>query len=183
MRIWGGHQVTIEEYSKRERKKYVKKRYWELKADHKCTQCGTQDVRTLSGKTRCASCAETHNKSAKKRREVIGREADVTRNRLKREENKEKRCCHRCGRQDYLTLRGKPYCIACQRKEKARQEKRKLNGSRSAYEKDLRERRAEIGVCTKCGNSKPEPGRKYCTDCLVRERMYKRKNRAILNVL
>ena len=175
--------MTIEEYAKKDRKKYAKRLYWGRVEAHECTQCGKQDARTLEGRTRCAECAEKHNESTRKRREENGREKDVNRYRWRRKEYIENRCCHKCGTQDYLTMRGKALCISCSRKDKARQEKRKQDGSRSVYEKQMRLNRKEIGVCSKCGKSEPEPGRKYCTNCLVRERMYKRKYKAILNVL
>ena len=37
---------------------YAKKRQQKWKEQHRCTQCGEQDERTLAGKTNCAFCSK-----------------------------------------------------------------------------------------------------------------------------
>ncbi len=42
-------------------------RYNRLKAEHRCTKCGQQDERTLSGRICCAACAEKVSEMQKAR--------------------------------------------------------------------------------------------------------------------
>lgn len=56
--------------------KYMKKRYYELKEQHKCVTCGKQDYITKRGAAYCFNCAEKHRLSMLKRREVKDERVD-----------------------------------------------------------------------------------------------------------
>ena len=45
-------------------------RYWRLKEQNRCTDCGNQDQRTLQGKIYCEKCATKRNNEQKRQRRV-----------------------------------------------------------------------------------------------------------------
>ena len=45
-------------------------RYWRLKKEKRCTDCGAQDERTLNGKIYCETCATKRNSEQKRQRRV-----------------------------------------------------------------------------------------------------------------
>lgn len=52
---------------------YLKERYDYLKKNHRCTNCGKKDERTLSGKVHCQACSDKEKKfpSTIKRPELL----------------------------------------------------------------------------------------------------------------
>lgn len=174
--------MTVEEYAKQNRAKKVRLRYDKLVSEHRCTQCGGQDARTLAGRTRCEVC---YAKAYKPRNERSERQRadEVRKHKEKRYERLEAKQCRECGKQDYSTLHGKQLCAACQRRCNEKIKAYAESGKRADNQKRRRLEFEANGKCVKCGRNEPETGRKYCTDCLVRERIYKRKRRAIIKGL
>lgn len=174
--------MTGEEYAKRNRAKKVRLRYDKLVSEHRCTQCGGQDARTLAGRTRCEFC---YAKAYKPRKEWSEQQKadEIRKHKEKRQERLDAMQCRECGKQDYSTLHGKQLCAACQRRTKENAKQYTESGKRAANQMRRREEFIAQGKCVKCGRNEPELGKLHCTDCLVRERIYKRKRRAIIKGL
>lgn len=174
--------MTPEEYAKRHHAEKVRQRYAALASERRCTQCGGQDARTLAGRTRCETC---YAKAYKPRNERSAQQKadEIRRHKELRQERIDARQCRECGNQDYLTLRGQQLCAKCRRRRNENAKRYAESGKRSEHSRRCREERIAKELCTKCGRNKPESGRRYCTDCLVRERLYKRKYRAIIDGL
>ena len=168
--------MTIEEYAKAKQARAMRQRYDRRVADHLCVSCGRQDERTLAGHIRCALC----NEKAYSSPQVVTQDSRARQARQKREKRKalsEMGLCHECGGEDYLTQRGKPLCAACQRRRNRQMEDYRDSGRMAEARKRRRESRRAAGMCTKCGKNVPEEGHVQCTDCLVRDRIYRwRKN-------
>ena len=169
--------MTPEERLDIERKKCKKRRYERRKAAKQCVRCGKQDARTLAGHIECEACAAYMNKYIKPKTGAR-RIHDLEAKRERRVERGEAMLCKDCGRKDYLTLHGKPYCAVCKRKRNEVSKKWRNSGRQAEYQKQRTEIFRENGMCTKCGKQPPEPGRKRCMDCNVRERMYDWKKKA-----
>lgn len=105
--------------------------YYQRKVQHKCTECGKADLRTLSGKTICKRCTEKNRE--RKRLYALEYRADhreVTRTVVatcsyiryhNRQENHE---CVTCGMkmpENWYYVR----CEACRERQKAQREKEK----------------------------------------------------------
>lgn len=168
--------MTVEEYAKAKCARKMRERYDRLVAEHRCVSCTGQDERTLAGHTRCASCYA----KAYKNPQVVT-EDDLKRYAANRQAKKNRfkalGRCHDCGEVDYRVSRGNKLCARCQRRRDKKQEAYRQSGQQSQWQRDRRERFRAAGMCTKCGKNPPEEGRQYCTDCLVRGRMYKRRAR------
>ena len=164
--------MTVEEYAKAKAARKVRERYDRLVAANACVTCGAQDERTLSGRTRCAACYA----KAYKNPQVVT-EADLKRyaanRRAKRKQNEEKGLCRDCGAVDYSVLHGKKLCARCQRRRKGKNDRYHKSGKSAEWQKRRREQYKAEGLCSKCGKNPPEEGRLQCTDCLVRNRIYK----------
>ena len=81
---------------------YTQERYYRLKAEHRCTNCGDQDERTLSGKTLCVPCAEFRSRKSKmlyaETREPRVRSPEYHKNHRERAKElyRERRAAHLC---------------------------------------------------------------------------------------
>lgn len=126
-------------------------------AERRCTCCGVQDSRTLSGKQYCIPCNERQTESGRRRRKYlksVGRcvsctakdsrtesglalcdacaSADMARARVRQNRKRSERVCTKCGVQDSRTLAGSWYCERC---------RLKIN----EYQKTVRRREKEDG--------------------------------------
>lgn len=164
--------MTPEERIALERKRYVQKRYRQCIENHECVNCRTVDERTLAGHIRCERCNrrayQLSRPVTQEQREKLARDK-----RERRRRRSEKQQCHECGRQDYLTLRGRPLCALCQRKRNESERAYHDSGRLAEYQRSRRAAFKAAGMCSKCGKNPPESGRALCTDCLVRDRMYR----------
>lgn len=168
--------MTPEERIALERKRYVHRRYEYCVAHHECVNCRKVDERTLAGHIRCAECydkAYVSNPTPTPEK----RARDAERKRQQRAARAGKRLCVGCGKQDYLTMKGKPLCAACQRRRDEVSLAYRQSGRLAEYQKSRREAFKAAGLCSKCGKNAPEPGRVMCTDCLVRDRMCRWRKR------
>lgn len=168
--------MTVEEYAKAKAARKVRERYDRRVAAKECVTCGGQDERTLAGHTRCAACYA----KAYKNPQVVT-EDDLKRyaanRRAKKNLYKATGRCHDCGAVDYRVSRGKKLCARCLRRRKQKDEGYRQSGQQAEWQKQRRERFVAAGMCAKCGKNPPEEGRKQCTDCLVRGRLYKMRAR------
>lgn len=139
--------MTIQEYRQR------------LKAAHLCRDCKKQDAYTLSGRTRCAECAEREAEAQRKRRKEnpeYNREA-VKRYRAKAVENG---MCVRC-----CTHKRKPgrklceYCL--KRIAQTRRAKQIANG--------MNWPRGANCYCWQCNKRKAVEGKRMCQECIDRQ--------------
>lgn len=85
-----------------DRKEYTKQRYHRLKEEKRCTNCGKQDERTLSGKTMCQSC---------ERNEKTYREKYADKRAFLYNERKRQGLCTRCGKKN--DRKNKISCTEC----------------------------------------------------------------------
>ena len=171
--------MTGEEYAKAKQVKAARKRYDERVAEHRCVTCGEQDERTLAGRTRCAACYAKAYKWPQRMTDESRKSAALKKREFRAAMKAEGRCMN-CGAQDYLTLRGKPLCAGCQRRRNRQQKDYRESGGMAEAGKRRRDARRAAGLCTKCGKNRPEEGHVQCTDCLVRDRMYRRRQRAAM---
>lgn len=174
--------MTTAEYARQKHIREVQSRYSRLMSEKRCTQCGKQDDRTLAGRTRCNECnAKTYvpreNRSERQLLNEKRRRQEI------RQERVEAGLCRECGKEDYLTLRGSHVCVACKRIHKEAAKRYAESGKKAIYRKRRKEELIAEGKCIKCGRNPVETGRKQCTDCLVWERLYRRKRRAIIQGL
>lgn len=72
-------------------------KYEARKANHCCVECGSQDERTLAGKTYCEKCAR-HKLVVQKYRNEL---------------RKKQKICVSCSKQDENTLAGRVRCKEC----------------------------------------------------------------------
>ena len=169
--------MTPEERIKLERKRYVQRRYRYCLEHHECVNCRKVDDRTLAGHIRCHACNDKAYRTAKP--PTSEKKAMYTKaKRDRRNDRAERKVCRDCGREDYLTLRGKPLCAACQRKRNVSHRQYMESGRLSEYQKARRDAFRLAGMCSKCGKNAPEAGHRTCTDCLVRDKLYRLRKKA-----
>ena len=122
--------MTGEEYAKAKQVKAARKRYDARVAEHRCVTCGAQDERTLAGRTRCAACYAKAYKWPQRATDESRKSAALKKREFRAAMKAEGRCMN-CGAQDYLTLRGKPLCVACQRRRNRQQKDYRESGGMS----------------------------------------------------
>lgn len=171
--------MTVDEYAKTKRAKDARRRYDKRLAEHRCVTCGGQDERTLEGHTRCAACyAKAYRNPQVRSADQKKRDAEKKRDRSAARAAAMQ--CVDCGHQDYRTLNGKQFCARCQRRRNATNRAYRDSGRISENQKRRRARLVEMGLCSKCGKNAPEEGRRWCTDCIVRERMRRERKKYAL---
>ena len=57
------------------------------------------------------------------------------------------------------------------------EQKKERNAQLKEYRRQQRQSWRAAGLCSKCGQRKPAPGRKQCTDCLIKSRRNAQKRR------
>jgi len=168
--------MTVEEYAKAKYARKQRERYDRLVAERRCVSCSGQDERTLAGHTRCAACYARAYKNPQ-----VLTEEDLKRyaanRRAKRQKNIENGLCRDCGAMDYRVSRGMKLCARCQRRRDKKAQTYQKSGKRSEWQRNRREQFIAAGMCAKCGRNPPEEGKLQCTDCLVRQRIYKMRAR------
>ena len=174
--------MTTSEYARQKHIQRVRRRYNLLASENRCTQCGKQDERTLAGQKRCNDCFIKTYVPRQYRTEQQKLNEKLRRQEL-RDERTAAGLCRECGREDYLTLRGSHVCVACKRSRDERVKRYAATGKKALNLKRRKEELIAEGKCIKCGRNPVEAGRKQCTDCLVHERLYRRKRRAIIKGL
>lgn len=129
-----------------------------MRLEKRCLNCGKQDERTLSGMSRCQSCADKENRMQRERMDAAPQKR-AAKNAAQREWRRmlRERClCVDCKKQDAYTLNGHARCFECSQKNsiqackvaRATQEKRNINA------KARRDQWREDGRCTRCGGVK-----------------------------
>ena len=150
-----------------------KRSYQKKVNERRCTCCGKQDERTLSGRVYCVECYERHKANASPRKKRT-RQQQLDENQTRREW--EARCrqvqiCVKCGTKDKYTINGHRTCMRCtalkNKQQRAKYDKQKS----SDYRKTRRDKWREQGRCTYCGGKKEEPDKAMCIDCRVKARM------------
>ncbi len=119
-----------------------------------CSRCGRQDLRTLSGKCRCAICAE----------KAASPEARAHYNAHRSQwlqARKEAHVCVQCGKVDEATLSGRIRCAECARKFAAYNLR-----DREKHRELVAQRRAN-GQCIRCGctDRATQQGEDLCFRC------------------
>jgi len=149
---------------------YLRRMKEQRKAEHKCTNCGNQDERTLKGLTRCQVCADRYRQYYLKRRkehpEVFSEANEVSKE--WRRTLIANHVCVICRGQDAYTLNGRPMCAECTAKENERKNQWRQKNLQAGREtaKLIRSRWIAEHKCSRCGRSLPNDCRfKMCAYC------------------
>lgn len=134
-------------------------RYEYRKMQQRCVKCNTRDARTMSGKSRCAECAEKAIRSSSAyylnhREQVI--DYKLSRYQALRDSG----VCPRCGKRPPKS--GGVWCRYCS--EKQNKTDRMRRESRGAIPN---EKVGVLGLCWRCRKNPAEEGSGYCSDCLA----------------
>lgn len=151
--------------------------YQKMVDEKRCTCCGKQDERTLSGRVYCMDCYKRHKANASPRKKRTKAQQD--------EENKTRRewqemcrklhMCVNCGAKDRYTINNHRLCLKCSTKKNSQQRAKYDKQKASEYTKKRRDAWREQGRCTYCGGKKEEPDKVMCIDCRVKARMQRIK--------
>lgn len=88
--------------------------------------------------------------------------------------------CPNCKRQDAYTLSGRRYCAECAAKDAERKRKWRAEHAQEnrAGVHQVEQKRAEAGLCIRCGKRKPATGNKVCCMCNLK-RSRKRREKQV----
>lgn len=133
-------------------------RYEYRRTQQRCVKCNTRDARTMSGKSRCAECAEKASESTRKyyqnhRDHVMLYKSE------RYQTMRETGICPRCNKRRPESGRALcQYCLADYRR--AGRARRLLQG---AVSDDMV---GVLGLCWRCRKNSAAEGSRYCVECL-----------------
>lgn len=149
-------------------------RYQRLKSEHRCTFCGKQDDRTLSGKTLCIICASKKDQYYARNKEKIKQRHQDFFKFLK-----DHHLCIYCHRKDAYTLSGRAVCSVCAEKRRNEMNKRYDSRVNAIRCRNYRDSKKRAGLCVACGKRPPVPGKVLCSECALDQKLrYRRRKDA-----